>query len=201
MTGISFYIFSFQALFILCLLVIIVLLIQNYVDEKRLIATPSIRKDEAILTAYASIKINASADQVFDAITSFERYGSGFSQYKWDNGQDKMPVVGARGLYSFRVEDIQDRCVPVVLTLLDPVHKKMAAKTTQYPDWLLGTERVQEVVPIKGKKNICEYRNWITLQGFAAYYPLLTAKEELEDVARDAATELKTFVETRKHEG
>ncbi|KAF7867392.1 hypothetical protein EAF04_005475 [Stromatinia cepivora] len=201
MMEIPFYIFSFLSLFIICLLVIIVLLIQNYVDEKRLIATPSIRKDEAILTAYASIKISASADEVFDAITSFERYGSGFSQYKWDNGQDKVPIVGARGLYSFRVEDIRDRCVPVVLTLLDPAHKKMAAKSTQYPDWLLGTERVQEVVPIKGKTNVCEYRTWITLQGLAAYYPLLTAKEELEDVARDAATELKMFVETRKRQG
>lgn len=91
--------------------------------------------------------------------------------------------------------------MPVILTLMDSAHKKMAAKTTTYPEWLLGSERVQEVVAVKGKPNICEYRTWITLQGFGAYYPLVIAKAELEDVARDAATELKMFVEGRKRKG
>ncbi|QSZ28639.1 hypothetical protein DSL72_003138 [Monilinia vaccinii-corymbosi] len=164
-------------------------------------ATPSLRKDKAVLSTYASVRINASADEVFGVITSFEKYESGYSQYRWDGDQDKMPIVGARGLYSFRVEGIQDRCVPVVLTVLDPAHRKMAAKTTSYPDWLLGSERVQQVVPIKGRANICEYRTWITLAGIAAYYPLLTARDELEDVIRDAAMELKAFIEARKREG
>ncbi|ESZ92175.1 hypothetical protein SBOR_7432 [Sclerotinia borealis F-4128] len=161
-------------------------------------ATPSIRKDDAILTAYASIIINASAEEVFGTISSSEEYGSGYFQYKWD---DNQPIVGARGIYSFRVEEIQDRNVPAMLTLLDPVHKKMAAKTVRYPDWLLGSERVQEVVSIRGKANICEYRTWITLAGIGAYYPLLTAKEELEDGATDAAMELKVFVEKRNRKG
>lgn len=77
----------------------------------------------------------------------------------------------------------------------------MAAKTTTYPDWLLNSEIVQEVVPIKGKTNVCEYRTWSTLRGIAAYYPLLTAKDEIEDVARDAALELKAFVESRNRKG
>ncbi|KAB8302820.1 hypothetical protein EYC80_006164 [Monilinia laxa] len=160
-------------------------------------ATPSISKSDAVLTAYASVRINASADEVFGVITSFEKYGSGYSQYKWDDHRDKMPIVGAKGLYSFQVEEIQDRNIPVVLTLLDPAHKKMAAKTIGYPDWLLGSERVQQVVSIKGRSNICEYRTWITLEGLAAYYPLLTAKDELQDVAKDAAMELKIFIEGR----
>ena len=87
--------------------------------------------------------------------------------------------------------------MPVVLTMLDPVQRKMSAKTTQYPGWLLGTERVQEVVAVKGKTTVCEYRTWLTLEGIAAYYPLLTAKEEMVDIVRDAALELKMFIESR----
>ncbi|KAF7915752.1 hypothetical protein BELL_0074g00070 [Botrytis elliptica] len=197
MMDMSVYLFWFLIFLIICLLFIIVLLIQNHVDEKSLIATPSIKKDDAIFTAYASVKINASADDVFRVITSSKKYGSGYSQYQFEHDQEKLPVVGAKGIYSFRVEDIRDRCVPVTLTMLDPVHRKMVAKTTQYPNWLLGSERVQEVVAVKGKANVCEYRTWATVQGIAAYYPLLTAKEEMEDVVRDAATELKLFIESR----
>ncbi|KAF7958508.1 hypothetical protein EAE96_002051 [Botrytis aclada] len=201
MKDMSSYLFWFLAFLIICLLFIIVLLIQNHVDEKSLIATPSINKDDAVLTAYASVKINASADDVFRVITSFQKYGSGYSQYEFELDQEKMPAVGARGMYTFRVEDIRDRRVPVVLTVLDPAHRKMVAKTTQYPGWLLGSERVQEVVAVKGKTNVCEYRTWMTLQGIAAYYPLLTAKEEMGDIVRDAATELKMFVESRNRKG
>ncbi|TGO28974.1 hypothetical protein BPAE_0020g00190 [Botrytis paeoniae] len=197
MMDMSVYLFYFLTFLIICLLFIIVLLIQNHVDEKSLLATPSISKDDAILTTYASVKINASADDVFRVITSFKKYGNGYSQYEFEHDQEKMPAVGARGMYTSRVEDIRDRRVPVVLTVLDPAHRKMVAKTTQYPNWLLGSERVQEVVAVKGKTNVCEYRTWLTLQGIAAYYPLLTAKEEMEDVVRDAATELKMFIESR----
>ncbi|RAL62430.1 hypothetical protein DID88_004996 [Monilinia fructigena] len=96
-------------------------------------ATPSISKNDAVLTAYASVRINASADEVFGVITSFEKYGSGYSQYKWDDHRDKMPIVGAKGLYSFQVEEIQDLNIPVVLTLLDPAHKKWRRKRLDTP--------------------------------------------------------------------
>ncbi|KAF7913771.1 uncharacterized protein EAF01_000177 [Botrytis porri] len=197
MMDLSSYLVWFLVFLIICLLFIIVLLVQNYVDEKSLIATPSIKKDDAVFTTYASVKINASADDVFRVITSFKKYGNGYSQYEFEHDQEKLPVVGAMGMYTFRVVDIRDRRVPVMLTMLDPVHKKMVAKTTQYPNWLLGSERVQEVVPVKGRTNVCEYRTWSTVQGIAAYYPLLTAKEEMEDVVKDAATELKMFIESR----
>ena len=88
-----------------------------------------------------------------------------------------------------------------MLTLLDHAHKKIAAKTTRYPGWLLSSEKVQEVVPIKGKTNVCEYRTWQTLEGVGAYYPLLTAKEELEDAVSDAAMDLKLFIEAQKRKG
>lgn len=102
MMDMSSYLISFLAFLIVCLLFIIVLLIRNHVDEKSLIATPSINKDEAILTAYASVKINAPADDVFRVITSFKKYGSGYSQYEFEHDQEKLPTVGARGIYSVR---------------------------------------------------------------------------------------------------
>jgi hypothetical protein len=42
--------------------------------------------------------------------------------------------------------------------------------STTYPSWLLSSERVQEVVPIQGHPNICEYRTYHTLTGIASYY-------------------------------
>ncbi|PQE20776.1 hypothetical protein CJF30_00002080 [Rutstroemia sp. NJR-2017a BBW] len=198
MADLTYYIYASLILLIICLLVIIVLLIQNSVDEKRLKATPSISKQDAISTAFASIKINASADEVFNVISSFKHYGSGHAQYTWGTSSEKHPTVGSKGLYKFHLEEYQDRTIPVILTLLDRKNRKIAAKSTSYPDWLLSTERVQEVLPVVGRSGICEYRTWQTLQGVAAYYPLLTASEDLDDLVRDAARELKEFVDRRK---
>lgn len=92
----------------------------------------------------------------------------------------------------------QGRSIPVILTLLDRENKKIVVKSTGYPDWLLTSERVQEVIPVAGRSGICEYKTWQTLKGVAAYYPLLTAGEELDDLVRDAASELKEFVERKK---
>ncbi|KAM3086530.1 hypothetical protein ACMFMF_000478 [Clarireedia jacksonii] len=95
----TYYIYAFLILPIICLLVIIVLLVQNSVDENRLKATPSISRQDAIVTAFASIKINASADEVFDVISSFEHYGTRLAQYTWEASSGKHPTVGSKGLY------------------------------------------------------------------------------------------------------
>jgi hypothetical protein len=99
MADLTYYIYASLILLIICLLVIIVLLVQNSVDEKRLKATPSISKQDAIATAFASIKINASADEVFGVISSFKHYGSGYAQYTWGTSSEKHPTVGSRGIY------------------------------------------------------------------------------------------------------
>jgi hypothetical protein len=64
-----------------------------------------------------------------------------------------------------------------------------------YPKWLLGSERVQEVVPIEGRKGWSEYRTYHTVEGVAAYYLLVTATEELDDGQRRTADELKNLLE------
>jgi len=73
----------------------------------------------------------------------------------------------------------------------------IAERTTPYPRWLLASERVQDVVPVEWKKNVCEYRTWQTLEG-VAYFLLLTAKDDLEENQKRSAEDLKVFVETGK---
>jgi hypothetical protein len=81
------------------------------------------------------------------------------------------------------------------MTLLDRESKRLAVLTTSFPPWLLASERVQEVAPVEGQPAYCEYRTWWTLEGVAAYYLLLNAKEELDESQKNSATYLKYFLE------
>jgi hypothetical protein len=83
----------------------------------------------------------------------------------------------------------------VKLTLLDRERKVIAERSTAYPSWLLSSERVQEVVPMEGHKDLCEYRTWQTFEGVASYLLLLTAQEELAESMRGCADNLKVFME------
>lgn len=81
------------------------------------------------------------------------------------------------------------------LTLLDRESKRLAVLTTSYSPWLLASERVQEVVPVEGHPGYCEYRTWWTLEGVAAYYLLLNAKDEFNESQKRSAADLKDFLE------
>lgn len=87
--------------------------------------------------------------------------------------------------------------MPFKLTVLDREKKMIAEKTIGYPSWLLSSERVQEVVPIKGHDNLCEYRTWHTLQGIASYFLILLGQEELADAMSGTANRLKVFMEKK----
>jgi len=82
--------------------------------------------------------------------------------------------------------------------MLDREKKIIAELTTGYPPWLLGSERVQEVVPVEGQPGYCEYRTYHTIEGIGAYYLLLTAKEELREIQQRCADDLKAFIENGK---
>jgi hypothetical protein len=90
--------------FILIVLLFLVAWIQNSVSESRLLATPSIPKENAVLTSFASARISAPADDVFKAMLSYKDYSkwSCFSQYTWqETTEDGAPSVGSKG--SFKV--------------------------------------------------------------------------------------------------
>lgn len=84
------------------------------------------------------------------------------------------------------------------LTLLDRESKRLAVLTTSYPPWLLASERVQEVVPVESHPGHCEYRSWWTLEGVAAYYLVLAAKEEFSETQKRSAADLRDFLERAK---
>lgn len=77
--------------------------------------------------------------------------------------------------------------------MLDRGHRKVAFITDHYPSWLLQSERVQEVLPIEGSPNVSEYRTYLTLTGFASYYLLLTATEEILETQQRCADNLQAF--------
>lgn len=83
------------------------------------------------------------------------------------------------------------------LTLLDRANKIMTERSTGYPSWLLSSERVQEVVPIEGHNDLCEYRTWHTIEGICGYFLLITAQDELTLALRETANNLKIFMEER----
>lgn len=63
---------------------------------------------------------------------------------------------------------------------------------------MLGSERVQEVFQLEGEENVCEYRTYHTVEGFAAYYLLMAATEEVSETQQQSADALKAFVERPK---
>jgi hypothetical protein len=101
-------------------------------------------------------------------------------------------------LSQLNIDGFGTKRVPVKLTLLDRESKRIADLTTSYPSWLLASERVQEVVPVEGHPDYCEYRSWHTLEGVASYYLLLTAKEELSESQKRSAADLRDFLEFGK---
>jgi hypothetical protein len=84
------------------------------------------------------------------------------------------------------------------LTLLDRESKRLAVLTTSYAPWALASERVQEVVPVEGRPGYCEYRSWWTLEGVAAYYLLLAAKDEFCESQQRSAADLQEFMERNR---
>ena len=98
------YVYICTAIVIVTILFLIAAL-QNSVDDRSLLATPSITKDRAVLTAFASTKINAPVDEVWAAVTNFKASskGSSFSEYQWKGvTADDTPRIGCTGTFKVR---------------------------------------------------------------------------------------------------
>jgi hypothetical protein len=99
------------------------------------------------------------------------------------------------------IDPLGPRIIGAKLTVLDRNNKLVSEETTKYPLWLLASERVQEVVPVLGEPEYCEYRTYMTGTGLAAYYLLLTAQEELNEAQRRCTDNLQAyFLERSKHQ-
>jgi len=84
----------------------LVAIVQNSVDERSVIATPNIPRENGILTSFVSIKIKASAEEVFAVMASFKDYSTEtpFSAFNWENvTADGVPMVGSTGTFKVRI--------------------------------------------------------------------------------------------------
>jgi hypothetical protein len=84
----------------------LIAIVQNSVDEKDIIATPNIPRENGILTSFASIKIRASAEEVFAVIAGFKDFPTEtpFSGFSWKNvTADGVPMVGSTGSFHVRL--------------------------------------------------------------------------------------------------
>lgn len=90
--------------FVIVILLSLATWIRNSVDDSRLIATPTISKENAIFTSFGSARINAPPAEVFAVLMNHKDYSkwSRFSDHKWqDVNADGAPFVGSEG--SFKV--------------------------------------------------------------------------------------------------
>ncbi len=84
----------------------LIAIVQHSVDEKNIIATPNIPRENGILTSFASIKIKASVEEAFAVMASFKDYSTEtpFSTFKWKNvTADGVPMVGSTGSFNVRL--------------------------------------------------------------------------------------------------
>lgn len=235
---------------IVCFFIVAVLslvaFIQGSVNDARLLGTPAIPIQKAIVTSFGTATIQARTDELFKVLTRFEEYPrwSSYTNYQWEKATvdvNGVPRVGSRGTLEVRytksqyhsfflqatfmlcgnktwlytppgilshdanslfsqlhLEGFAPKIIPIKLSILDSEKRMITERSTGYPSWLLSSERVQEIVPIEGHKDLCEYRSWHTIQGICAYFLLLLVKEELDQAVRETAKNLKVFVEKRK---
>jgi hypothetical protein len=93
---------SAGAAFVIISIFFLIAFIQNSVDESRLLATPTIPAQNAVLTSFASTKIYATADEVFNVLLNYKDYHkwSSASEYKWkDVTADGVPLTGSTGIF------------------------------------------------------------------------------------------------------
>jgi len=197
MTGFIAYLIAGATLFLVALLFLMMTRSSSESNSK-LTGRPVLEKS-AIVSTFASSKIKATPDEVFSAITDYSSYPtwSPFAIYEWKDTDEKgVPLVGSTGNFKVLVDEVT-RNVPVQLKTLDRKNRLIAEESISYPNWLLKSGRIQEVVPLDGQPGFCEYRTQHNLFGIASYYLLLTSKEDLEEIQTQYASELKFFVESR----
>ena len=83
----------------------LIAIVQNSVDDKSIIPTPSIPRERAVMTSVSTIKIKASVDDVFAVVASFKDYSpETFSTFDWKTKTaDGVPMVGSTGTFRVRI--------------------------------------------------------------------------------------------------
>ncbi len=86
-------------------LLFLIAALQNALRRRRCIATPTISKKDAVFTVFASTRIKATADEVFDVVMNFKNYSawSPLDEYKWSTmSADGVPLDGSTGTFKVK---------------------------------------------------------------------------------------------------
>lgn len=86
----------------------------------------------------------------------------------------------------------------VECTLLDQEHKQLAYRGISIPLFVFNVETVQEIAPVQGEKNVCEFRIWETVGGLLGLPTRYFLKAALDDSMERTADDLKDWVENKK---
>ena len=95
-----------SAAVVIIIILFLIAALQNSVDEESLLATPTIPKNKAVLTSFASTKINAPTDEVWATVINFKDFSkwSPFSEHKWKEvTADGTPLTGSTGTFKVRL--------------------------------------------------------------------------------------------------
>lgn len=89
------------AAFLILVVFFIIAFLDGTIDERTILATPNLPKDEATFTAFANVRINASANEVWDAVIGFQDYPRWHTVIKectWEQTTaDGAPFVRSKG--------------------------------------------------------------------------------------------------------
>lgn len=181
--------------------------LDSLIDERQILATPTISKKRAIHTALATTRINASAQDVFQVLVDFQgwaRWNTHIPGIIWESTlADGIPLVGTKGkvrlnsvLYIFGSSFRISGKAAVILTVFDRERTTIASKLTSVPGLFLRAERVYEVIPVR--KDLCEFRTWETFGGFMGFVIKYLTYPSVEESGNRCAANLRDHVEKLK---
>ncbi|KAF2471440.1 uncharacterized protein BDR25DRAFT_260993 [Lindgomyces ingoldianus] len=169
----------------LVLVVSLALTIQITPDAREnILPTPNVSTKEAVGTAGAKIKLHATSEQVWRDLIDFGKYGEWSKRVpSVDFGEDKGKLKeGMVGVMTVVPPNASPNTFPVeIISISQSTHTLVWKSLTGLPDWVILSERVQEVVDLPGQPGWSQYRTWDTWKGPFAYVMQWVFKKGIEE--------------------
>lgn len=96
------------------------------------------------------------------------------------------------------MKGMKERAYPVECTLLDRERKLVAWRSLTAPLFLVHAEKVHEVVPIHGEKNVCDLRVWETVGGMLGLPMRYFLQGSFTEGCKRTTDDLKDYIENKK---
>lgn len=159
-----------------------------------------------VLYVSAGIKINASADHVFECLLRIGRWSEWNSfcpaatlrSVRVDTAEvDQVIVKGSKIAVQVKMTPSSTlRTQNMLVTELDRAARKACWKAEGMPEFMLRTSRTSECLPsTAGDDAVCEFRTFEMMNGPTAYVVRQMYGEVLQERFKDMATDLKNYAE------